>query len=135
MTDVKLGKKIFEGVQAIKFNTPSGETVQVSTEIPYVIGDPVPVTLSAATWNGSRYSLRVDGYRVGSYGLQIGIPSNSSVVNTQILVEAALTVSDYKSYSSNAESGSPAYITAVIASVNTPTTDVNIWLFGLEVAA
>lgn len=91
----------------------------------YVTGDPVEVTLSSASWNGSRYIATVEGYKVGSYGLQIGVPSNSSVINTQSMIEAALTVSDYSSTTTNAS--------IVIAAVNAPTTDLIIWLFGLEV--
>ena len=99
----------------------------------YVVGEPVELILSTANWNGSRYTATVEGYKVGSYGLKIGVPSDSSVINTQAMIEAALTVSDHSFTAADAENGTAAYTTIVIAAVNTPAIDLTIWLFGLEV--
>jgi hypothetical protein len=134
--------------EAIREKTSSTETYSIaemvtaisqiegggSAEVEYIIGTPVAATLAVSAWNGSRYDLKLDNYKVGSFGIQIGIPSDSSVINTQALIEAALTVSDYGSAVANTENGTPASVSIVIAAVNTPSTELSIWIFGLEAA-
>jgi hypothetical protein len=124
------GKQMFTDV-VIEAQAGEGGSVG-DTE--YVIGTPVATTLAVDSWNGSRYTLTIENYNVGSFGLQIGVPSDSSVINTQAMVEAALTISDYSSTAANTENGTPASASIVISAVNIPSTALYIWLFGLEAA-
>ena len=50
----------------------------------YVVGLPVALTLTG--WDhavqGTTYKLKAEGYKIGAGGVQLGLPSDSSTVNT-----------------------------------------------------
>lgn len=131
MADITIGGSVFNGVNKIRVKTSGGAAVEYgegggSGETVYVVGTPVECILS--NWNvadtGTTTTFDVVGYMVGSNGLQIGLPSNSSVFNTQAVVEAALTIPTY----TETESG----VTITISAVNAPTETLTIAIFGLE---
>ena len=59
----------------------------------YVPGTPVSFALSG--WDpdvqGTTYTLECIGYKIGDGGLQLGLPSDSSAVNTQAVVAGSIT--------------------------------------------
>ena len=59
MADIKLGNRVYEGVTEVKMDTPTGGTVSFPK---YVTGTPLIQVLEVANWNGSRYTLEIDGY-------------------------------------------------------------------------
>jgi hypothetical protein len=100
---------------------------RLSIDIPsivYIVGNPVEFTLLVGDWNGTTYKLTATGYKVGANGIQIGLPAYDSTVNSQAVVEAALTIVKIDSISN----GASIYISAV----NTPLKDITIAIFGLE---
>ena len=100
----------------------------------YVIGDPYNFNILATDWDtaqyGTTYSLELVGYKVGENGCQIGIPSASSVPNSQEAARCGLTVSNtqFKAATSTAA----AYTIIDITARNAPTKDLALVLFGLE---
>lgn len=93
----------------------------------YVISAPAVFTLSASSWNGTRYTLVADNYKVGANGVQIGLPSNISTVKAQDAIKAALTITKTTTNTSS--------VTISISAVNAPTKDLDIAIFGLEAIA
>lgn len=100
----------------------------------YVVGEPVAFTLSGwdAAAQGTTYTLKANGYKIGANGLQIGLPADSSTVNTQAVVAAALTVVN-TSFTAATDSA-PAYTTVAISAVSVPDRDLTVAIFGLEAA-
>ena len=99
----------------------------------YVIGEPLERVISAAEWdpelNGATYEMEIDGYLPGEYGVQIGLPSETSTVNAQAVAAAALSIPNVTLKSSN------DVVTGVqitLSAVNPPTKDLTIAFFGLE---
>ena len=99
--------------------------LNIESPVLYVIGQPVEVTLLQSNWNGNTYRLAIEGYNSGEYGLQLGPPSNGSVINTQKMIASALTISSFSTTSTG--------LNIVISTVNQPEMDLTIWIFGLEV--
>ena len=62
----------------------------------YVVGTPVSFTLTGwdAAAQGTTYTLKAVGYKPGANGVQLGLPSDSSTVNTQAVVASALTIAN-----------------------------------------
>ena len=62
----------------------------------YVVGLPISFTLTG--WDpdvqGTTSTLKAVGYKPGAGGIQLGLPSDSSTVNTQAVVAAALTIAN-----------------------------------------
>ena len=102
----------------------------------YVVGEPVSFTLSGwdAAVQGTTYTLKATGYKIGANGLQIGLPADSSTVNTQAVVAAALTIVDTAVTAPDTEKNVAGYVTITISAVNVPGRDVTVALFGLEEA-
>ena len=94
----------------------------------YVPGTPTDFTLTGwdAATQGTTYTLEAQNRKIGVNGLQLGIPVSSSVVNTQAIVEAALTIVDS---SFNEDLGTT---TITLNAVNVPSQDIVISIFGLE---
>ena len=119
------------GVPAAITALPAGET-----GLTYVVGEPVSFTLSG--WdeplNGTTYTLKANGYKIGANGLQIGLPPDSSTVNTQAVVAAALTIVDRVGTAPDTEKNIAGYTTITISAVNVPEREVTIAIFGLEEA-
>lgn len=102
----------------------------------YVLGNPVTFTLTG--WDsdvqGTTYSLKAEGYKIGVNGVQIGLPSDSSTVNTQAVVAAALTLANATVTAPNMEKNIAGYTTLEIVAVTPPDREITIAIFGLEEA-
>lgn len=129
--NVRIGRRTFYGVQRVGLN----KSDQAGTvEFPQMfIGAPVTVTLSKDNWNGTCYTLRLDLYGVGEYGVQIGLPSGTSNPNAQNVVKSAITINNVYAYAGNTDTN--PYVQLLLASVQAPAEDVEIALFGLVAAA
>lgn len=99
----------------------------------YVIGEPLERVISGSAWdpdlNGATYEMGIDGYVPGEYGVQIGLPSETSTVNAQAVVAAALSIPNVTLQS---EDGATTGVRITLSAVNPPTGDLTIALFGLE---
>lgn len=106
------------------------------SNLTYVVGTPVEFTLTGwdADVQGTTYTLKANGYKIGAGGLQIGLPANDSTVNTNAVVAAALTIVDGGVTAPNTSNNTAGYTTVTISAVNVPDRDVTIALFGLEEA-
>lgn len=94
----------------------------------YVSGTPVLFTIAATTWkDNSTVGINAKGYVIGDYGLQIGLPSETSVVNAQAVIKAALTICECSTTNSTTAPNASIYIVAI----EPPTIDVEIAIFGL----
>lgn len=104
---------------------PSGGSGEGGGTVRYVVG--TPVAFRIADWDadavGHTYTLPLTGYKVGANGAQLGLMPASSSVNTQAVVEAALTI----------VSGNRAGATSLtLSAVNIPKGDLTVAVFGLE---
>ena len=127
MANVILGNNVYKNVHSVSMTTESGEPI---TFAKYVIGTPIEVVLYADSWLGTTYSLKIENYKIGSRGVQIGMPSLSSVDAAQKIIECALTIPS--STFTAAASSVAAYTSIRISAIEAPTTDITILLFGLE---
>lgn len=127
MANVKLGEDIYKNVHSVSMETETGGTV---TFPKYVISTPMEVVLSLSNWSGTTYNIKIENYKIGNYGVQIGMPLVSDTETAQIILECAFTI-PYSSFTA-ATSSAAAYTTIRISAINTPTKDITIVLFGLE---
>lgn len=116
------------GVPAAITALPAGET-----GLTYVVGEPVSFTLSG--WdeplNGTTYKLKAEGYKIGAGGVQLGLPSDSSTVNTQAVVAAALTIVNTMVIAPNKDTNTAGYTEITISAVTAPSRDLTVAIFGL----
>ena len=102
----------------------------------YVVGLPVALTLTG--WDpdaqGTTYKLKAEGYKIGAGGVQLGLPSDSSTVNTQAVVAAALTIVNTAVYAPNKNTNTAGYTLITISAVTAPSRDLTVAIFGLEEA-
>lgn len=98
-----------------------------------VVGEPVTVTLHKDKWNGSCYTLKQELYVKGEYGVQIGLPANTSNTNAQNVIRAALTINN--TYSSGGSTTQNPYVQLLLVAVQVPEEDIDIALFGVVPAA
>lgn len=124
------------GVPAAITALPAGGGDIVIGGLTYVPGTPVSFTMSGwdAAVQGTTYTLKANGYKIGANGLQIGLPSNSSTVNTQAVVAAALTIVDTAVTAPDTEKNVAGYVNVTISAVNVPDRDITVAIFGLEEA-
>lgn len=99
----------------------------------YVVGLPVSFTLTG--WDpdaqGTTYKLKAEGYKIGAGGVQLGLPSDSSTVNTQAVVAAALTIVNTAVYAPNKDTNTAGYTEITISAVTAPSRDLTVAIFGL----
>ena len=99
----------------------------------YVVGLPVALTLTG--WDpavqGTTYKLKAEGYKIGAGGVQLGLPSDSSTVNTQAVVAAALTIVNTAVYAPNKDTNTAGYTIITISAVTAPSRDLTVAIFGL----
>ena len=99
----------------------------------YVVGLPVALTLTG--WDpdaqGTTYKLKAEGYKIGAGGVQLGLPSDSSTVNTQAVVAAALTIVNTAVYAPNKNTNTAGYTIITISAVTAPSRDLTVAIFGL----
>ena len=102
----------------------------------YVVGAPVLFTLTG--WDtaeqGTTYTLTAEGYKIGENGVQLGLPSDSSTVNTQAVVAAALTIVNTAVTAPNKNTNTVGFTTITISAVNAPSRELTVAIFGLEEA-
>ena len=123
--DVRKGKTAY-----VKGQKLSG-TREESGGLTYVVGTPVLFTLTG--WDpdaqGTTYKLKAEGYKIGAGGVQLGLPSDSSTVNTQAVIAAALTVVD--TYVSTPGKTTAGYTEITISAVTAPSRELTVAIFGL----
>ena len=99
----------------------------------YVVGLPVALTLTG--WDpdaqGTTYKLKAEGYKIGAGGVQLGLPSDSSTVNTQAVVAAALTIVNTQVVAPNKNTNTAGYTLITISAVTAPSRDLTVAIFGL----
>lgn len=102
----------------------------------YVVGLPVALTLTG--WDpavqGTTYKLKAEGYKIGTGGVQLGLPSDSSTVNTQAVVAAALTIVNTTVATPNKNTNTAGYTLITISAVTAPSRELTVAIFGLEEA-
>lgn len=102
----------------------------------YVVGLPVALTLTG--WDpdaqGTTYKLKAEGYKIGAGGVQLGLPSDSSTVNTQAVIAAALTIVNTAVTAPNKNTNTVGFTTITISAVNAPSRELTVAIFGLEEA-
>ena len=102
----------------------------------YVVGLPVALTLTG--WDpavqGTTYKLKAEGYKIGAGGVQLGLPSDSSTVNTQAVVAAALTIVNTAVTAPDKNTNTVGFTTITISAVNAPSRELTVAIFGLEEA-
>ena len=102
----------------------------------YVVGAPVLFTLTG--WDpdaqGTTYKLKAEGYKIGAGGVQLGLPSDSSTVNTQAVVAAALTIVNTAVTAPDKSKNVAGFTEITISAVTAPSRELTIAIFGLEEA-
>ena len=108
-------------------------TLEESGGTSYVVGLPVALTLTG--WDpdaqGTTYKLKAEGYKIGAGGVQLGLPSDSSTVNTQAVVAAALTIVNTMVIAPNKDTNTAGYTEITISAVTAPSRDLTVAIFGL----
>ena len=128
--DVRKGKTAYaKGQQLVG-------TLEESGGLTYVVGLPVALTLTG--WDpaaqGTTYKLKAEGYKIGAGGVQLGLPSDSSTVNTQAVVAAALTIVNTAVYTPSKDKNIAGYTEITISAVTAPSRELTVAIFGLEEA-
>ena len=108
-------------------------TLEESGGLTYVVGAPVLFTLTGwdAAEQGMTYKLKAEGYKIGANGVQLGLPSDSSTVNTQAVVAAALTIVNTQVVAPNTNTNTAGYTIITISAVTAPSRDLTVAIFGL----
>lgn len=100
----------------------------------YVVGEPAEVLITADSWDGTTSEPIAYGYKEGSSGVQLGLPSDSSTTNTQAAVAAALTVTRVSTSAPDLEDNTVGRVNFRVSAVSVPTRDIKVAIFGLEEA-
>lgn len=128
--DVRKGKTAYAKGQKLV------GTLEESGGLTYVVGSPVALTLTG--WDpdaqGTTYKLKAEGYKIGAGGVQLGLPSDSSTVNTQAVVAAALTIVNTTVATPNKDKNIAGYTLITISAVTAPSRELTVAIFGLEEA-
>lgn len=128
--DVRKGKTAYAKGQKLV------GTLEESGGLTYVVGLPVALTLTG--WDpdaqGTTYKLKAEGYKIGAGGVQLGLPSDSSTVNTQAVVAAALTIVNTTVATPNKNTNTAGYTLITISAVTAPSRELTVAIFGLEEA-
>lgn len=128
--DVRKGKTAYAKGQKLV------GTLEESGGLTYVVGLPVALTLTG--WDpavqGTTYKLKAEGYKIGAGGVQLGLPSDSSTVNTQAVVAAALTIVNTTVATPDKSKNVAGYTEITISAVTAPSRELTVAIFGLEEA-
>lgn len=133
----ELGVKIYaKGEGKVTCGEPVaivGDQIGTGGGTSYVVGTPVSFTLTG--WDpdvqGTTYKLKAEGYKIGAGGVQLGLPSDSSTVNTQAVVAAALTIVNTMVIAPNKDTNTAGYTEITISAVTAPSRDLTVAIFGL----
>ena len=130
------GKAVYKMLDAdglVKWRVDGEEAWHYGGGLTYVVGLPVALTLTG--WDpdaqGTTYKLKAEGYKIGAGGVQLGLPSDSSTVNTQAVVAAALTIVKPAVYAPNKDTNTVGYTEITISAVTAPSRDLTVAIFGL----
>ena len=130
------GKAVYKMLDAdglVKWRVDGEETWHYGGGLTYVVGLPVALTLTG--WDpdaqGTTYKLKAEGYKIGAGGVQLGLPSDSSTVNTQAVVAAALTIVNTRVVAPNKNTNTVGYTEITISAVTAPSRDLTVAIFGL----
>ena len=133
------GKAVYKMLDAdglVKWRVDGEEAWRYGGGLTYVVGLPVALTLTG--WDpdaqGTTYELEVKGYKIGAGGVQLGLPSDSSTVNTQAVVAAALTIVNTYVAAPDKDKNIAGYTKITISAVTAPSRDLTVAIFGLEEA-
>lgn len=133
------GKAVYKMLDAdglVKWRADGEGTWHYGGGLTYVVGLPVALTLTG--WDpdaqGTTYTLKAEGYKIGAGGVQLGLPSDSSTVNTQAVVAAALTIVNTQVVAPNKNTNTAGYTEITISAVTAPSRDLTVAIFGLEEA-
>lgn len=128
--DVRKGKTAYAKGQKLV------GTLEESGGLTYVVGLPVALTLTG--WDpavqGTTYKLKAEGYKIGAGGVQLGLPSDSSTVNTQAVVAAALTIVNTTVAAPDKSKNVAGFTEITISAVTAPSRELTVAIFGLEEA-
>lgn len=128
--DVRKGKTAYAKGQKLV------GTLEESGGLTYVVGSPVALTLTG--WDpavqGTTYKLKAEGYKIGAGGVQLGLPSDSSTVNTQAVVAAALTIVNTTVAAPDKSKNVAGFTEITISAVTAPSRELTVAIFGLEEA-
>ena len=115
---------------------PTGMITAVRNIKSYVVG--LPRSFKIIKWDpdmtGTTHRIKLVGYKIGAGGLQVGLPSNSSTVNTQAVVAAALTIVNTAVIEPNKSENVVGSTEVTFSAVTAQSRDLIIALFGLEEA-
>ncbi len=135
------GKAVYKMLDAdglVKWRADGEEVWHYGGGLTYVVGEPVLFTLpkwDAANEGTTPFNgLRAEGYKIGANGVQLGLPSDSSVVNTQAMIEAALTIVRTEVAAPKPSEGECGRTYIDLSAVNAPSRDLTVAIFGLEEA-
>lgn len=130
------GKAVYKMLDAdglVKWRVDGEEAWHYGGGLTYVVGLPVALTLTG--WDpdaqGTTYKLKAEGYKIGAGGVQLGLPSDSSTVNTQAVVAAALTIVNTQVVAPNKDTNTVGYTEITISAVTAPSRDLTVAIFGL----
>lgn len=130
------GKAVYKMLDAdgrVKWRVDGEEAWHYGGGLTYVVGLPMALTLTG--WDpdeqGTTYKLKLEGYKIGAGGVQLGLPSDSSTVNTQAVVAAALTIVSTAVYAPDKDKNIAGYTEITISAVNAPSRELTVAIFGL----
>lgn len=135
------GKAVYKMLDAdglVKWRVDGEEVWHYGGGLTYVVGEPVLFTLPK--WDAANegttpfHGLQAEGYKIGANGVQLGLPSDSSVVNTQAMIEAALTIVRTEVAEPKPSEGECGRTYIDLSAVNAPSRDLTVAIFGLEEA-
>lgn len=135
------GKAVYKMLDAdglVKWRVDGEEVWHYGEGLTYVVGEPVLFTLPK--WDAANegttpfHGLQAEGYKIGANGVQLGLPSDSSVVNTQAMIEAALTIVRTEVAEPKPSEGECGRTYIDLSAVNAPSRDLTVAIFGLEEA-
>ena len=145
-TDAMTLAQMPEKITNIQTGTDTGDATAEAGDVRkgktvYAKGEKIePVLFTLPKWDAANegttpfHGLQAEGYKIGANGVQLGLPSDSSVVNTQAMIEAALTIVRTEVTEPKPSEGECGRTFIDLSAVNAPSRDLTVAIFGLEEA-